>query len=59
LLLGLLVLDVEPFLAPVLDGLGHLEVEVFGFWPNRDDGPANVMDGGPRRVAPDEKYAPP
>jgi hypothetical protein len=40
-----------------LDGLGHLEVDVFGFWPNRDDGPANIVDGGPRRVALDEKYA--
>ena len=59
LLPDLLVLDIEPFLAPVLDRLGHLEVEVFSFWLNRDDGPANVVDGGPRHVAPDEKYVPP
>jgi hypothetical protein len=59
LLSNLLVLDVEPFLAPILDGFGHLEVKILSLWPNRDDGAVNVVDSGLRCISLDKKQAPP
>ena len=45
------VLDVEPFLAPALDGVGEFQVKISGFWPNTDANTTYIVDGVLRVVA--------
>jgi hypothetical protein len=45
------VLDVEPFLAPALDGVGKLQIKIAGFWSNTDTDTTYIVDGVLRVVA--------
>jgi hypothetical protein len=59
LLPNLIVLDVEPLLAPVLDGLSHLEVKLVGFTSNRNNSTTDVVNSVLRRDPSDKENAHP
>jgi hypothetical protein len=59
ILLGgdVLVLDIQPFLAPTLDRVGELNVEIINVGANVDANTADIVDDIPRVVAPEIKNA--
>ena len=44
LIFGLLIVDIEPFVPPSLDGLGELDVEVGGGWVDVDSATTYVIN---------------
>jgi hypothetical protein len=55
LLRGFLVLDVEPLIPPILDGIRHIEVEVVGFWMDTKDDATDIMKRFFGSIASDEE----
>jgi hypothetical protein len=52
-----LILDVKPFPAPALDGVGELHVEVVNIGTDADANATHVVDDVLRVVAPEEENA--
>jgi hypothetical protein len=49
------ILDIKPFPAPALDGVGKLHIKILDLWPDADANTTNIVDGVLRIVAAEVK----